>query len=168
MFQYLAAGLPILSTDVPGPGGFIKKHGIGYIYQDEDIDDLARVIDVALADIKGNPEIRKNIKNTAATYTWDSQRNVLQDYIRSVEKVTGLDKRQQSKIVHGNKKGNGGNMADQIKQDKHTNYLEAPALSFMGRVKRYIRTLLRVPEDHRQSVLSDAILRAVRAFTNAS
>lgn len=156
MFQYLAAGLPTLSTDVPGPGGFIKKHGIGYIYQDEDAQDLARVIDTALADIDGKPEIRENIKKTAAAYTWDSQRNVLIDYIKSVEKITGLDKRQQSTINDGK---DAGKVENKQTQDKHEARITVPALTFTGRLKRFIRTLLRVPEDHRQSVLSDAILR---------
>ena len=81
MFQYLTAQIPILSTDCPGPGGFVRDHGVGYIYQEDDAEDLARAIDSALKNDERNKEIRENLAIHAKNYSWQSQKQKLLDYI---------------------------------------------------------------------------------------
>ena len=169
MFQYLAAGLPILSTNVPGPGGFIKKHNIGYIYEDEDVESLTEVIDKALNDLEANPEIRTHLLDVAREYTWEHQKQKLINYIREVEEKNGLNQiketgRSGAEAVDNK---NGKTMAienTKAKLVQRTEEHKRPGLT--ARLKRYIRTLLRVPEDHKQAVLSEAILRRTHLLRN--
>ncbi len=86
MFQYLAAHLPILTTDCPGPGGFVKEHEIGYVYEEENAADLARKIDLALSkDEEFNVKIQRNLPIVAQKYAWATQENKLRQLIRSAE-----------------------------------------------------------------------------------
>ncbi|MCF6220176.1 MAG: glycosyltransferase family 4 protein [Robiginitomaculum sp.] len=86
MFQYLAAHLPILTTNCPGPGGFVKEHEIGYVYEEANATDLAKKIDLALSkDKEFNLKIQNNLPIVARKYAWATQENNLRQLIRSAE-----------------------------------------------------------------------------------
>ena len=76
IFEYVAAGLPILSSDMAVSGEFVRRHGIGEVVAADDPAAIAagldRLLDAARAD-----ELRGRISQAAREFTWDHERRHL-------------------------------------------------------------------------------------------
>ena len=76
LYDYLAAGLPIASVDIPAAREFSP-----HIFLADSPRNFAQAVRAALADT--TPERRQARRNTAAQYTWESRVELLSDLIQA-------------------------------------------------------------------------------------
>ncbi len=76
LFEYAAAGLPILASDLPVIGRVVRAEGIGEVVAAEDIEQIARAME-RLADHDVNVRLRERAVAFAERETWDRERAVL-------------------------------------------------------------------------------------------
>lgn len=76
LFEYAAAGLPILASDLPVIGAVVRSEGIGEVVPADDIDQIARAMQ-RLADHDVNAQVRERAVSFAQRETWDTERAVL-------------------------------------------------------------------------------------------
>ncbi|WP_169567979.1 glycosyltransferase [Sneathiella limimaris] len=92
LFQYMAAQIPILASDVPGVGGFVQREKIGLVFDERDPKDIARAIDDILALKAENKDLQKNVEETSLKYGWPAQKLLLLETFNSaVENPSGLE-----------------------------------------------------------------------------
>jgi glycosyltransferase involved in cell wall biosynthesis len=60
LFEYVVAGLPVLASDLPVLGGFVREHGIGPVVRPDRIDEIAEQLQ-ALADPAVNARYREAV-----------------------------------------------------------------------------------------------------------
>jgi glycosyltransferase involved in cell wall biosynthesis len=83
LFEYLAAGLPVLASDIRTHTRYIEDWGNGFIFK-YGPDDLARVI-IAIVDRRRDiPAIKKNAHRSGREYLWSRIEPV---FLGAVEKV---------------------------------------------------------------------------------
>ncbi len=82
--EYLAAGLPIITTDTPAQADLVKELDLGAVYAAGDVDDLVRAVRTVLADrdriagrIAGDPELRHR-------FSWAAQAEVIRSVYAEV------------------------------------------------------------------------------------
>lgn len=83
LFEYAAAGLPILSSDLAVIGPLVRAEGIGAVVSPTDVASIARAI-VDLADGDVNARTRVHVRAFAQRATWDRERTLLEAVYRSV------------------------------------------------------------------------------------
>jgi glycosyltransferase involved in cell wall biosynthesis len=76
LFEYAAAGLPILASDLPVIGAVVRSEGIGEVVPADDIEQIARAMQ-RLADHDANAQARERAVAFAQRETWDTERAVL-------------------------------------------------------------------------------------------
>jgi glycosyltransferase involved in cell wall biosynthesis len=76
LFEYLAAGLPVLASDLPVIGGFVDGHGIGLVARAGDVEDVAAKLREVLAADR-NRALRAAVAKAAAEIRWDRERGLL-------------------------------------------------------------------------------------------
>lgn len=77
LFEYIAAGLPVLGSGLPDLKKFISDNDIGVTTKTNDIYGLVQAIDQLLE--MNLDELQENIKKTRLKYNWQTQENVLID-----------------------------------------------------------------------------------------
>jgi len=83
LFEYLAAGLAILSSDLPELRRVIQAHDVGVLVQPGDVSELAVAIDGFATDRVGLEACRRRALEAASTtYTWTLHRKALVDAYR--------------------------------------------------------------------------------------
>jgi glycosyltransferase involved in cell wall biosynthesis len=91
MFEYMAAGLPIVASDLPYQGGVIGGNNVGLLARPEEPETFARAILQLLDDRELAAKLGENGRNAFQTrYSWESQEAVLSEYYRSIMLSTSL------------------------------------------------------------------------------
>ncbi len=91
LFEYAYAGVPVVVSDLPAQGPFIREHGYGEVFDIDDRDDLRRAIMAVLEDRDGyvaaiTPEVLE-------VCSWERQAEVLVDLLdRCVGSPAGAHK----------------------------------------------------------------------------
>lgn len=75
LFEYIAAGLPVLGSGLPDLSKFIFENGIGVTAKTNDINGFINAIDQLLE--KNLEELHENILETREKYNWQTQEKVL-------------------------------------------------------------------------------------------
>jgi glycosyltransferase involved in cell wall biosynthesis len=76
LFEYAAAGLPILASDLPVIGEVVRSEGIGEVVPAEDVEQIARAME-RVADHDVNAKLRQRVVAFAERETWERERAVL-------------------------------------------------------------------------------------------
>jgi glycosyltransferase involved in cell wall biosynthesis len=80
LWEAIAAGVPVVASDLPGMAGIVRETGCGVLVDPTDPDDIARGIR-AILDLgpDDRDELRRRCLAAGAVYDWDSQAAVLFD-----------------------------------------------------------------------------------------
>jgi glycosyltransferase involved in cell wall biosynthesis len=81
LFEYLAAGLPVLASDVPTIRSFVEGEGIGLIAPAEDTAEIAQAM-LEIAAPERNAELRAVARAVAARLTWEREAEGLKSAYR--------------------------------------------------------------------------------------
>jgi glycosyltransferase involved in cell wall biosynthesis len=74
LFEYMAAGLPIITSDLPYPSGLLSRHRVGILAQPEDPASFVRAIKALIDDRSLGDEMGKNgQKAFVSEYCWEGQ-----------------------------------------------------------------------------------------------
>lgn len=76
LFEYIAAGLPVVGADLPEVRALIGRYGIGWVADPEDPDALAAALDAALA-ARGDAALRRRVDAAHRELRWDVERQRL-------------------------------------------------------------------------------------------
>jgi glycosyltransferase involved in cell wall biosynthesis len=89
LFEYMAAGLSILTNNLPEIAAIVNKHQIGAIYESDDPMILAQAIDALVSDRKQLEQYRQQAWQVYREhFTWKKHQRVLLDvYAGLVSKV---------------------------------------------------------------------------------
>jgi glycosyltransferase involved in cell wall biosynthesis len=85
LFQYIAAGLPVLASDVEGVGRFVISEGVGDVFDERDPRSIADCINALVGDPERFAEIRARLPAVAARYSGEAQRKILVDAFTRME-----------------------------------------------------------------------------------
>ena len=76
LFEYVAAGLPVLTSDMTVSAEFVRGHGVGEVVAARDPDAIARAIS-SLLDPARRESMRPRLEMTAREHTWARERERL-------------------------------------------------------------------------------------------
>ena len=82
--EYIAAGLPIVTSDTPVQAKLVRELGIGTVHRANDVDDFVRGVEKALAD---HDELADRIQGDAQlrhTFSWAGQAEIVRDVYTEV------------------------------------------------------------------------------------
>ncbi len=80
LFEYVAAGLPVLASDLPVIGPIVSEHGLGEVVPPADLPRIA----AAMAQLAGGEDRLAAIRTFAAGHTWESERDRLAEVYASL------------------------------------------------------------------------------------
>jgi glycosyltransferase involved in cell wall biosynthesis len=83
LFEYVAAGIPIVASDLPVIGAIIRQEGIGEAVPPANVDAIAEAMR-SLMDPARNTEVRERVRSYAERTTWEQERRLLEDVYRSL------------------------------------------------------------------------------------
>ena len=78
LFEYVAAGVPVLASDLPVLGRTVQEEGIGEVVPPGDVPAIAAAMR-RLAEPARNAEARERVRSFAERSTWQRERLVLED-----------------------------------------------------------------------------------------
>ena len=76
LFEYTAAGLPVLGSDLPMIGDFIAQHGVGLTAAPGDVEDVAAKLR-AMLEPGTNARLRNAARRAAAGLAWEREQELL-------------------------------------------------------------------------------------------
>lgn len=77
LFEYAAAGMPIVASDLPLLGPLVREEGIGEAVPPADVDAIAAALR-RLADPARNAEVRERVRAFGERVNWEQERRVLE------------------------------------------------------------------------------------------
>lgn len=83
LFEYAAAGLPLVASDLPVIGAIVRENGLGEAVPPTDVDAIAAALR-RLSDPDRNAEVRERVRVFAEGNTWARERRLLEDVYLSV------------------------------------------------------------------------------------
>jgi glycogen(starch) synthase len=81
LFEYVAAGLPVVASDFPELRGVVEGRGLGAVCAPDDPDAIARAIAWTLDDPDRHERLRAAARAAAAELTWDAESRVLVELV---------------------------------------------------------------------------------------
>jgi glycosyltransferase involved in cell wall biosynthesis len=84
LFEYIQAGLPVLSSDLPFLRQIIVENNIGYVFNPHSPNDIARVINKATRDDVLSI-LRGNVLKIQKQYSWNEEKKKLVYLVHSLE-----------------------------------------------------------------------------------
>jgi glycosyltransferase involved in cell wall biosynthesis len=84
LFEYLAAGLPVVVSDLSEMRRLVTERGVGWVTDSGDPADIARVLDQAL-DSLDDGALRERVREAAAELNWPHERSRLTDLYAKLE-----------------------------------------------------------------------------------
>lgn len=88
LFEYLAAGLPILAADVPVIREFVESNGVGLIVPPDDLAAIAAAM-TAIVEPRRNSELRGAVSEAAQRLTWERESERLKQAYREAMERPG-------------------------------------------------------------------------------
>jgi glycosyltransferase involved in cell wall biosynthesis len=85
LFEYLAANLPVVVSDLPEMRRLVTERGVGWVTNPGDPDDIARVLTEALAD-RDDAALHERVQAAAAELNWPHERARLTDLYAKLER----------------------------------------------------------------------------------
>jgi glycosyltransferase involved in cell wall biosynthesis len=83
LFEYIAAGIPVVASELPEMRSLIERHGVGWCVPPGDSKTLAETLDEALRRRCTDPELHERLSRAAAELSWpNEQRGLLALYAR--------------------------------------------------------------------------------------
>ena len=76
LFEYLAAGIPVLTSDVPVSARFVEEHGIGEVVGADDVVGIARALE-RLGSREGDGRFHPQLERARTTLSWSHEKQVL-------------------------------------------------------------------------------------------
>lgn len=76
LFEYLAAGLPVVTSGFPELRRVVTEHGIGTTFDPEDPIDIARAVRDVVSDRRRLDELRAAAARAAAELSWEREKGV--------------------------------------------------------------------------------------------
>jgi glycosyltransferase involved in cell wall biosynthesis len=76
LFEYVAAGLPVLASDLPVMGDFVQRYGVGLLTDAADPNDIADKLRRIL-DPERNAQLRAAAARARAELSWPAERRRL-------------------------------------------------------------------------------------------
>ena len=76
LFEYVAAGVPILGSDLPAMGSLIMEHEIGLVAQPDQVTDVAAKLSEMLRPDR-NDQFRLAVQEAAAQLRWEPESALL-------------------------------------------------------------------------------------------
>lgn len=83
LFEYVAAGVPVVGADLPEVRALVRRHGIGWVASPTDPVALAGALGEALA-ARGDPGLRARLAAAHAELRWEVERERLLGLYRSL------------------------------------------------------------------------------------
>lgn len=78
LFDYLHAGLPVVCSDLPVAGRFVREEAVGAVAQSaQDEEDIARAIADAVAALEADTPAADHLEAVAQRYHWDAHTDTL-------------------------------------------------------------------------------------------
>ncbi len=82
LFEYVVAGLPVVASDLPVMGPFVRDEGIGEVVPPSDVRALAAAMH-RLADPAQNTAARERVRSFGERVNWQQERRVLEGVYRA-------------------------------------------------------------------------------------
>jgi glycosyltransferase involved in cell wall biosynthesis len=76
LFEYIAAGIPVVASALPETRGLIERHGVGWCVAPGDPSALAGALDLALRR-RDDPDLRKRLTRAAEELSWEREQQRL-------------------------------------------------------------------------------------------
>ncbi|HEX8928096.1 MAG TPA: glycosyltransferase family 4 protein [Actinomycetota bacterium] len=73
LFEYVAAGLTVVVSDLPEMARLVREHGVGFAADSADPDSVASALRRALAH-RSDPELRSRLARAAAELSWEQEK----------------------------------------------------------------------------------------------
>jgi len=83
LFEYAAAGVPVLASDLPVIGPLVREAGIGEVVAPDDVDGIAAAMH-RLVDAREDATLRQRVRAFALRTTWAQERHVLESVYASL------------------------------------------------------------------------------------
>jgi glycosyltransferase involved in cell wall biosynthesis len=88
LFEYLAAGLPILASEVPVIREFVERNGVGLVVAPDDPAAIAAAM-TAIVEPKRNAELRVAVREASARLSWEREAEGLAKTYREAVAAAG-------------------------------------------------------------------------------
>jgi glycosyltransferase involved in cell wall biosynthesis len=88
VFEYVAAGLPVLGSDLPAIGALINEHRIGLLAEPGEAEDVALKLG-EMMEPERNSAFREAARKAAVELAWDREAERLADYYREAVRAAG-------------------------------------------------------------------------------
>lgn len=85
LFDFIHAGIPVLSSNLPEVGGIVKKYGIGTIVPSHQPQEIADSILSFFNDPEKLEKTKVQLKKAALDLTWEKERKILDTVYSSLE-----------------------------------------------------------------------------------
>lgn len=86
LFHAVAAGVPVVATDLGELAAVVREHGIGTLYRAGDVDDLHRAVTTAVADY---PALRAAVSAATSALSWERDAAVLVELYARLSPAAG-------------------------------------------------------------------------------
>lgn len=85
LFEYVMAGVPVVASDFPEMGGFVRSEDVGEVCDPDDPAQIAAAVRGIVDDPERLAEIRAHTREVTSRHNWDREEAVL---LRAYERVT--------------------------------------------------------------------------------
>jgi glycosyltransferase involved in cell wall biosynthesis len=85
LFEYVAAGVPVLASDLPVIGPLVRQEGLGEVVAPDDIDGIAGAMR-RLADADPSADFRPRLREFAKRSTWAHEKHLLAEVYESLRR----------------------------------------------------------------------------------
>ena len=82
LFEYVAAGVPVLASDLPVIGPLVRGEGLGEVVAPDDVDGIAAAMR-RLADAEASADLRLRLRKFAERSTWAQEKHRLAEVYES-------------------------------------------------------------------------------------
>jgi glycosyltransferase involved in cell wall biosynthesis len=89
LFEYIAAGLPVVASDLPEMARVLREHDVGETCDPDDPADIARAVRAVLDDPHRLQQLRANARRAAGILNWEREQPKLLDVVGQLARRQG-------------------------------------------------------------------------------
>lgn len=82
LFEYIMAGIPVISTDLPQMKKIIDDYQVGLTVRENDIEQLKQVLNKLKSDVSYYNQLKENCKRASQTLNWEKETVPLLSYLK--------------------------------------------------------------------------------------